>query len=104
MSEGASFITINPATLDDAKLWSYRDLRALCKRVKLKGNGKREELVKRLQAWNRLRVNEGLAGVSELTGSPNDKRNWLPMNVEGANFAPLGQNVVAREPLLSDQG
>ena len=96
MSEGASFITINPATLDDAKLWSLPDLRALCKRVKLKGNGKREELVKRLQAWNRLRVNEGLAGVSELTGSPNDKRNWLPMNVEGANFALLGQNVVAR--------
>ena len=96
MSEGASFITINPATLDDTALWSYQDLRSLCKRVKIKGNGKREELVKRLQAWNRLRLSKGVAGLSELAGSPNDKKNWLSMNVEGANFALLGQNVVAR--------
>jgi hypothetical protein len=104
MSEGASLITINPATLDDTNLWSYQDLRALCKRVKLKGNGKRDDLVERLQAWNRLRVNEGVAGLSELVGSPNDKKNWLSMNVEGANFALLGQNVVPRAISPVEQG
>ena len=96
MSEGATFITINPSTLDDTNLWSYADLRRLCKEVKIKGNGKRHELVERLQAWNRLRLSEGVAGLSELASSPNERKNWLSMNVEGANFALLGQNVVAR--------
>lgn len=98
MSEGASFISINPSTLDDPSLWSYADLRSLCKCVKLKGNGKREELVKRLQAWNRLRLSEGVAGLATLqsTGSPGEMKKWLSMNVEGANFALLSQNIVAR--------
>ncbi len=98
MSEGASFISINPSTLDDPSLWSYADLRKLCKVVKVGGSGKRTELVQRLQEWNRLRLNKGVAGLAALqsTGSPNEMKKWLSMNVEGANFALLSQNIVPR--------
>jgi hypothetical protein len=98
MSEGASFISINPSTLDDSSLWSYADLRSLCKAVKLKGNGKRDELVQRLQSWHKLRLTKGVAGLAALQGSesPSEMKKWLSMNVEGSNFALLSQNVVAR--------
>jgi hypothetical protein len=98
MSEGASFISINPSTLDDSSVWSYADLRSLCKAVKLKGNGKRDELVQRLQSWHKLRLTKGVAGLAALQGSesPSEMKKWLSMNVEGSNFALLSQNVVAR--------
>ena len=106
MSEGSSFISINPSTLDDPSLWSYADLRSLCKAVKLKGNGKRGDLVKRLQDWNRLRLSKGVAGLATLqgTGSPSEMKKWLSMNVEGANFALLSQNIVARSGSPQQKG
>merc|ERR1711991_977812 len=42
--------------------------------------------------------NKGVAGLAALQGkgSPNEMKKWLSMNVEGANFALLSQNIVPR--------
>ena len=101
MAEGASFISINPSTLEDSHYWSYADLRTLCKQLQLGANGKRVDLVDRLQMWHKARHEDGVAALSgsqfdEDAGDNNNSDHWLPMNVEGANFAILTQNVIMR--------
>ena len=101
MAEGASFISINPSTLEDSHYWSYADLRTLCKRLQLGANGKRSDLVDRLQSWHKKRHEDGVAALSgsqfdDDTDNANNGEAWLPMNVEGANFAILTQNVIMR--------
>ena len=95
-------ITINPATLDDDALWSFNDLRALCKQLHLGGRGKRVELVERLQTWNKLRVHDRAALALTETHADADPslESWIPLNVEGSNFSILHQ-VRATSPCLS---
>eukprot|EP00916_Digyalum_oweni_P017754 GHVL01029264.1.p1 GENE.GHVL01029264.1~~GHVL01029264.1.p1 ORF type:complete len:278 (+),score=33.51 GHVL01029264.1:95-835(+) len=47
------YVTVNPATLDDPKLWSYRELQELCKRVGLICTGPRHDVYSRLMTWHR---------------------------------------------------
>ena len=82
----------------DPLLWSYADLRSLCKAVKVKGSGKRAELVKRLQEWNRLRLNKGVAGLAALQGkgSPNEMKKVAIHECGGKLRFLLSQNIVPR--------
>ena len=43
--EGEMFLTINPDTLNDAELWTYRDLQLISTQLGLKANLKRSKLV-----------------------------------------------------------
>ena len=47
-----TLVTLNAELLDDKDAFSYQDLRSLCKKLELGGNGKREVLVKRLREWH----------------------------------------------------
>jgi len=47
------YLSINPWLFDSSEHWSYRDLQRLAKRLDLPANGKREEIVYRLQTWHR---------------------------------------------------
>jgi len=96
--EGSTLITINPATLDDENLWSYADLRSLCKNLSLGAKGKRLDLVDRLQSWHKLRIDNraGLA-LHESESDEINNDNWIPLNVDGSNFSILSQNITARD-------
>ena len=68
-------ITINPGTLDDATQWSLRDLQRLCVRLGIPAKGRREQLVARLNTWNRTRhsgtaaqIYGAVAGYERTTG------------------------------------
>ena len=43
--EGEMFLTINPDTLNDDSLWTYRDLQLISTQLGLKANLKRPKLV-----------------------------------------------------------
>ena len=43
--EGEMFLTINPDTLNDDSLWTYRDLQLISTQLGLKANLKRSNLV-----------------------------------------------------------
>jgi len=98
-------ITINPATLDDDALWSFADLRQLCKQLHLGARGKRVELVDRLQTWHKLRVHDRAALALTETHADADPslESWIPLNVEGSNFSILHQNITARDSLGSPE-
>ena len=96
MAEGNSMITINPATLDDEKLWTYADLQQLCKKLNLGAKGRRLELVDKLQSWHKLRIKAGVAALSLQETSPQNEKDWVSLNVEGSNFSILSLNVKAR--------
>ena len=102
-------ITINPGTLDDATQWSLRDLQRLCVRLGIPAKGRREQLVARLNTWNRTRHSgtaaqisatierTGKAGARGAAGAPDaTELENLPMNVPGQNFAMLALNVAPR--------
>jgi hypothetical protein len=76
--EGDQYLAINPSTLDDNSLFSYRDLQQLCIRLGLGGKGNRLELQDKLHRWHRQRhvhANEGSAfGVS-----PDTEQMWVKM-------------------------
>ena len=116
----ATLVTLNAELLDDKNAFSYADLRSLCKRLNLGGNGKRHVLVQRLQEWHRARSPVkspsspppraarsrpssspfAMGSMASDTPSPvnfdpsvaNDE-NQLPMNVPGQRFALLNINV-----------
>lgn len=48
-------VTLNPDLFESSDHYTYRDLQRLCCRLGLGGKGKREDLVERLQSWNRSR-------------------------------------------------
>ena len=81
-------ITINPGTLDDATQWSLRDLQRLCVRLGIPAKGRREQLVARLNTWNRTRHSGTAAQISatiERTGKA---------GARGAAGAPEGPATV----------
>lgn len=56
------YLAINPQLFDSSTHWSYRDLQKLAKRLELRADGKREELVERLRAWHRAQRSTGQSG------------------------------------------
>lgn len=91
--EGQEFLTINPDTLSDPKIWSYRDLQKIAKAVGLHANGRREKLVQSLDEWHRSRK-DGTKTLVESTSDETEVVN-LDMNVVGNNFAILAVKVQA---------
>ena len=116
----ATLVTLNAELLDDKNAFSYADLRSLCKRLNLGGNGKRHVLVQRLREWHRARSPVkspsspppraarsrslsspfAMGSMASDTPSPVDfdpsaanDENQLPMNVPGQRFALLNINV-----------
>ena len=49
----SQFFAFNPALLDDAELWSYRDLQLLAIKVGQGGGGSRQRMVQKLTDWHR---------------------------------------------------
>lgn len=47
-----TFVTVNPATLEDEELWPLSSLRGLCEYVGISVKGNRRCILNRLQAWN----------------------------------------------------
>ncbi|KAH8585212.1 uncharacterized protein ELE39_002145 [Cryptosporidium sp. chipmunk genotype I] len=47
-----TFVTVNPATLEDEELWPLSSLKSLCEYVGLSVKGNRRCILNRLQAWN----------------------------------------------------
>lgn len=47
-----TFVTINPATLEDEELWSLGNLKSLCEYIGLSVSGNRKSILNRLQNWN----------------------------------------------------
>ncbi|KAH8741761.1 hypothetical protein FG386_001335 [Cryptosporidium ryanae] len=47
-----TFVTINPATLEDEELWPLRNLKNLCEYIGLSVSGSRKSILNRLQNWN----------------------------------------------------
>ncbi|OII71684.1 uncharacterized protein cubi_01298 [Cryptosporidium ubiquitum] len=47
-----TYVTVNPATLEDEELWSLSSLKSLCEYVGLSIKGNRRCILNRLQAWN----------------------------------------------------
>ncbi|KAJ1605118.1 hypothetical protein OJ253_3297 [Cryptosporidium canis] len=47
-----TFVTVNPATLEDEELWPLSSLKRLCQYVGLSVKGNRRCILNRLQAWN----------------------------------------------------
>lgn len=101
--EGQSFITINPDTLNDSRLWSYRDLQKISRAVGIKANGSRDSIVQRLQSWNRMRVDgtktavEDHHHIAEVGSEEIPLTEHLEMNVVGNNFSILGVHVKSHE-------
>ena len=102
--EGQSFITINPDTLNDSRLWSYRDLQKIGRAVGIKANGSREIIVERLQSWNRMRIDgtktvvEDHHHIAETASSDEfPQTEHLEMNVVGNNFSILAVHVKSHE-------
>jgi hypothetical protein len=85
--EGQQYLTINPDTLNDRDLWSFRDLQLLCVKLSLGGKGSRIELEDKLRQWHRIR-NE------VINKEPHEE--LIPMNVSGNNFALLQIHVTER--------
>lgn len=56
------YLSINPGLFDSVDHWSYRDLQKLAKRLQLPSNGKRAEIVERLQTWHREQRGVGQPG------------------------------------------
>lgn len=92
--EGQKILTLNPGLLDDKTLYSFNDLRALCKKLGLGGNGSREALVQKLVDWHKCRIGGGKAALAKESEDPSE---YLSMNINGSNFSLLGLNVKARE-------
>jgi len=53
------YYSINPGTFDNIEVWKFRDLQTLCKSLKIKANGTRDELIERLTYWHRCSRNAG---------------------------------------------
>ena len=51
-SDADAYFAVNPDLLDE-KIWSYRQLQHLAKRVGVKANGTRSQLVDRLREWHK---------------------------------------------------
>jgi SAP domain len=49
---------LNPGCFDDVNAFKYRDLQQLAKHVGVPANGKRTDLVKRLQKWHRTQFSD----------------------------------------------
>ncbi|CUV05431.1 unnamed protein product [Cryptosporidium hominis] len=47
-----TFVTVNPATLEDEELWPLSSLKSLCEYVGISVKGNRRCILNRLQAWN----------------------------------------------------
>lgn len=47
-----TYVTVNPATLEDEELWPLSSLKSLCEYVGLSVKGNRRCILSRLQAWN----------------------------------------------------
>ena len=95
--EGQDFITINPDTLTDSTVWSYRDLQKISRAVGVKANGSRDDLVQKLQTWNRMRVDGTKTVVDDnfIDSQVPVKTENLEMNVIGNNFSILAVHVKA---------
>ena len=89
--EGENFITINPATLDDETMWSYRDIQRLAKKAGINAKQKRTSLVEALLVWHRDRTDDGKALVMDDC----IEDDLIEMNVCGNNFALLSIDVQA---------
>jgi hypothetical protein len=85
--EGQEFLTINPGTLNDSNIWSYRDLQKICKALSIKANEKRSVLIENLQTWHRLRKDGTKTLVEDF------ESDSIEMNVVGSNFSILAVNV-----------
>jgi len=86
--EGEMFLTINPDTLNDEEIWTYRDLQLISTQLGLKANLKRSKLVANLTKWHRGRTEDDKNLVPDKQNEEN-----LEMNVIGNNFALLAVNV-----------
>jgi hypothetical protein len=94
--EGEQYLSVNPATLVDANLWSYRDLQKLAKFAQIRANQKREVLVDELLHWNRKRKNGTQTLVTQDRYDSLNVEN-LDMNVVGNNFALLAVQAVEKK-------
>ena len=97
--EGQEFLTINPDTLNDTNIWSYRDLQKISKALNIKANDKRHVLINHLQQWHRMRVD----GTRTVLNDANDTTSEaIDMNVIGNNFSIFAMNVKAKDHSTSD--
>ena len=97
--EGEEFLAINPDTLNDTNIWSYRDLQKISKALNIKANDKRHILINHLQQWHRMRVD----GTRTILTDDNDiTSEAIDMNVIGNNFSLFAMNVKAKDHSTSD--
>ena len=90
--EGESFLTINPYTFSDTSIWVHRDLQKLCKKLGLKANGGRQQLVNRLSVWHRSRDENDQCLVKD-----HENNECYAMNTVGNNFSLLKLNIIVRD-------
>ena len=76
--EGQEYLAINPDTLSDTNMWTYKDLQKLCSKLSLGGKGTRDCLEAKLISWHRER-----GDAEEL------EEEKFEMNVPGNNFSLL---------------
>jgi hypothetical protein len=93
--EGQQYLAVNPDTLHDATLWSYRDLQKLAKFASIKANQKRSVLVEELLTWNRSRKDGTQTIVNQDRYDRENVENY-DMNVVGNNFAVLAVQAVEK--------
>lgn len=72
-----TFITINPATLEDEELWPLISLKNLCEFIGLSVKGSRRCILNRLQAWNGAPLSG--AGHPDLYDTRSARFHTVPM-------------------------
>jgi hypothetical protein len=89
------YFAVNPDLLDE-KIWSYRQLQHLAKRVGVKANGSRAALVERLQQWHK----NGIPAVDDEEDEDEENKPPVPPGEE-TNFHMLQVNVGKQKMLCA---
>ncbi|KAK6588290.1 hypothetical protein RS030_6755 [Cryptosporidium xiaoi] len=72
-----TFVTVNPATLEDEELWSLSNLKNLCEYIGLSVSGNRKSILNRLQNWNGAPLSG--AGHPDLYDTRSGRFHTIPM-------------------------
>ncbi|KAF7456269.1 hypothetical protein HWI79_3182 [Cryptosporidium felis] len=72
-----TFVTVNPATLEDEELWPLSSLKSLCEYVGLSVKGNRRCILSRLQTWNGAPLSG--AGHPDLFDTRSARFHTVPM-------------------------
>ena len=79
---------MNPDLIDDTTVWTYADLRRLCKEIGVNANGKREKLVERIKAYHQCARPPAPARVGALGAVPSPALRVRALDTHPCHAAP----------------